>query len=114
MTEAEWLACSNPTRMLRHLETAASDRKSRLFTCACVRRVRHLNHDARLQRILLGVEGFADGLTTARGLGPLHRLAREIEEDRQASTRFPVRSCKSTCGRAVGHSAPGRIHSATP
>jgi hypothetical protein len=45
MTEAEWLACDDPTQMLNHLRydgvylADASDRKLRLFACACCRRV---------------------------------------------------------------------------
>ena len=34
MTEAEWMACTNPQRMLEFLRGKASDRKLRLFTCA--------------------------------------------------------------------------------
>jgi hypothetical protein len=42
MTEAEWLACDDPQRMLAFLgrtrrRSAASDRKLRLFAAACVR-----------------------------------------------------------------------------
>ena len=83
MNEGEWLACDDPRAMLRHMETADSDRKMRLIACACVRRVWHLDHDERLERVLLGVENFADGLITACELEPLNRLAWELEEDDQ-------------------------------
>lgn len=44
MTEAEWLACEDPGRMLTYLTTLASvggpsDRKLRLFACACRRQM---------------------------------------------------------------------------
>jgi hypothetical protein len=81
MTEAEWLACEEPMPMLRYMETAASDRKMRLFECACVRRVWHRVSDERLERVLFGLENFADGLISAHELKPIHELAWEVEED---------------------------------
>ena len=35
MTEAEWLACTDPTPMLLFLHGRASDRKLRLFIANC-------------------------------------------------------------------------------
>jgi hypothetical protein len=37
MTEAEWLSCENPGRMLDWLDRPAHERKLRLFACACAR-----------------------------------------------------------------------------
>jgi hypothetical protein len=52
MTDAEWLACNDPGKMLQFVQGKASERKLRLFAVACVRRVRHLltdEHGIRLR-----------------------------------------------------------------
>src|SRR5258708_3275733 len=47
MTEAEWLACEEPQRMLTVVGEMASSRKLRLFAVACCRRVWPLLLDPR-------------------------------------------------------------------
>jgi hypothetical protein len=37
MTEAEWLACTDPEALLGCVKGSASERRLRLFACACVR-----------------------------------------------------------------------------
>src|SRR5262245_61061836 len=59
MTEAEWLACTDPMPMLEFLRRKASDRKLRLFACACCRHIwSHLGDDSR--RAIDAAELFAD------------------------------------------------------
>ena len=61
MTEAEWLACDKPGPMLDFLKGKASDRKLRLFACACVRRAWHLLADSGRQAVE-AAEAYADGM----------------------------------------------------
>ena len=66
MTEKEWLVSSEPHKMLEFLQGKASDRKMRLFACACCRRIVTLllNNDVRQSCLtaLAHSEAFADGL----------------------------------------------------
>jgi hypothetical protein len=61
MTEAEWLTCSDPDRMLEHLGGNASERKLRLLCSACCRRHWHLLEAARLREAVDALERFVDG-----------------------------------------------------
>jgi hypothetical protein len=58
MTEAEWLACTDPKPMLEELHGTASVRKLRLFTTACVR-LQWGEDDA-----VTAMEGYVDGAVT--------------------------------------------------
>src|SRR4051812_36226444 len=61
MTEAEWLACADPIRMLRSIGSRPSDRKLRLLTAACFRRIGcFMQHDA-LRWSVETIERYADG-----------------------------------------------------
>src|SRR5262245_8398265 len=65
MTEAEWLDCEQPGRMLEFLHARVSPRKWRLLACALCRRVLSLLSDKRSSRAVETAEGFADGLVLA-------------------------------------------------
>jgi len=66
MTEAEWLACADPTPMLEFLQgkkenrTNGGRRKLRLFGCACGRRVMRLMNEWGRNWLELG-EQYAEG-----------------------------------------------------
>lgn len=67
MTEQEWLASKDTQAMLRWWATempmvvSPSDRKLRLFACACVRQVWNDFTDPRSREVVEVAERFADG-----------------------------------------------------
>jgi hypothetical protein len=62
MTPSEWLTCTDPARMLEHVEPGASERKLRLFASACCRRIWHLLPEADSRFAVEAAERYADGL----------------------------------------------------
>jgi hypothetical protein len=59
--EQEWLGSVDPKAMLNFLEGKVSDRKLRLFACACARSRRADQADSRCRRALEVAERHADG-----------------------------------------------------
>jgi hypothetical protein len=75
MTEAEWLACANPDVMLDYLEKSTSERKLRLYGCACCWRIVQLLTDERSRAALEIAQRFADGLASLEELAEAHQAA---------------------------------------
>jgi hypothetical protein len=61
MTEAEWLAATDPRQMLEFVWESASDRKLRLLACGCCRLTMNALADARSRRAVEAAERYADG-----------------------------------------------------
>lgn len=70
MDEATWLSCSDPTPMLEFLRGKASERKLRLFACACAWRVCFSEQDRQSYycNAVAVSEAFADDNATAQDL----------------------------------------------
>jgi hypothetical protein len=61
VSEQDWARCTDPQQLLRVLRGKASDRKLRLFACACCRRVWHLFPDDCNRDLVAAVEDRPDG-----------------------------------------------------
>jgi hypothetical protein len=72
--EEDWQECADPHRMLDYLEGKLSDRKLRLFACACVRRYWGRLHTRARQAVEVS-ERFADALATAAQLDEAREAA---------------------------------------
>jgi hypothetical protein len=66
MDESEWNACTDPVEVLRFLQDIgrASDRKFRLFACACCRRIWQRIPEPCSRRAVEVSERYADGRAT--------------------------------------------------
>jgi hypothetical protein len=80
MTEAEWLACADPQRMLEFLRGKASDRKLRLFACECSRRLLG-GLVTNFDEYLGWAELFADGEAGAEDLAAVGPEVAELRDE---------------------------------
>jgi hypothetical protein len=78
MTEAEWLAATDSGPMAVFLRRATSNRKMRLFACACCRSLWPVFTDPRRRSIEVA-EQSADGLIDCPELSAAHAQADSIE-----------------------------------
>jgi hypothetical protein len=85
MTEVEWLNGTYLGALVQHVRGKASDRKMRLFACACVRQVWHLLEDGRSRQAVITAEEFADGQTTAERLTAARNAAQSAKDAVKAS-----------------------------
>jgi hypothetical protein len=75
MTEAEWLACTDPLDMVNAVGDRLTERKLRLFLVACCRRLSQVLKERRLREAVETAERFAEGLYGEQELDEAARSA---------------------------------------
>jgi hypothetical protein len=70
--EAEWLACTDPLTLARYRTPRITNRKRRLFACACCRLLWDQLADPRNRAAVEVAERFADGRATQEELARAH------------------------------------------
>jgi hypothetical protein len=77
MTEAEWLACTDPTEMMyvSGERGRLTERRDRYFSCACCRRIWHLLPDEASRTAVRVAEQYLDGLASAELLDSASQAA---------------------------------------
>jgi hypothetical protein len=104
MTESEWLACTDTREMLAFIRGKASDRKLRLFACACCRRIWELLQ-AEGRRAVEAAEGHADGLVAADEMGEAGTDARRPVGDFYEAANLGGHGVVLTGGLAAAEAA---------
>jgi hypothetical protein len=109
VTEAEWLSCTSPARMLTS-GRVRSARKLRLFACACVRNVWPLLRNERSRRLVEQAEKYADGLVTRKELAAARAAApgRDGDPAGNWAARAAV-ACAISAAREAAESASNLI-----
>jgi hypothetical protein len=119
MTESEWLASTDPQALLRWLTYTTgggmgdgpplwfrSDRKMRLFACACARQVWSRLQDPRSRRAVEVAERYADGGHAEEGLalarlGAVEAFHESGDFDRELVTRLFGPVTQLTCNAGL-------------
>jgi hypothetical protein len=82
MSEADWLSCDEPWRMLRALNPPLGSRKLRLYQVACCRRIWDRLTDPNSREAVEVAEAFADGQATMAELKEAYLWA-QVAFDRE-------------------------------
>jgi len=100
MTGRDWPNRTGPQPVLEFLRGRASDRKLRLFACACCRRVWDVLTDGRTRRAVETAEGYADGLVSGAEFREAHEAACEAARTNPGPA---AAYAAAYCGTNVGY-----------
>jgi hypothetical protein len=112
MTEAEWLASTDPERMLESLRGTAHERKLRLFACGCCRHVWHLLTHADSRAATEAAERFADGLERKWRLAAVRSRARRVTFAQRGAAYIAWRAAFEKLPAVIGNIARGTVYNA--
>jgi hypothetical protein len=99
MTEEEWLTCREPYGMLEYLKTGYSNRRTRLFACACSRRVWEFIPRPAFREAVEMAEEYADGRIALKECKSAHKRLRimyrsgEIPSERSRHASYAASEC---------------------
>lgn len=119
MTEGEWLACTDPKKMLRVLRgnNKASDRKLRLLACGCCRRIWADLTLKPLRPAIETAEEYAELSVTIQELGAVHHksvtaIARSLHRNvgkRRNDTGYATKMRRMGIAANAAYPAPFQI-----
>ena len=98
MTEAEWLTSEDPGAMLKDWPWAVSERKARLFACACCRRIWSLLPAPESRRAVEVSEKLADGRARDGSRAKAHDAATQVARRVRA---YAEASAEAVSGRLL-------------
>ncbi len=101
--EEKWLAATDSVQMSKLLKEKVSERKLRLFGCACCRRIFHLLTSERSRAAVKVAEDYADGLATKAELQEIGRAVNATTESIsvEANQNADVQSVSSAWKRLL-------------
>lgn len=115
MTESEWNTCDNPKAMLHFVadKKLGSERKFRLFTCACFRRVWSSLSDDRAKKAIEVAERYADDQASDEERQQVLTEAAQVRYFGANATRFSLYTVART-GAMMGVDAAGQTAASPP
>jgi hypothetical protein len=101
MTEAEWLVCTDPMKMLRFIWRRATNRKIRLFQCVWCHRMPYPLTDLRSRKAIETGERYAEGLVNEEERQAAWEAAQRVVENAVAEQQFEQAAGAADARRCV-------------